>query len=450
MMCYKPGMNRSVVRVLVGIILTVLIVAGAAGGFIWWKISQLKETLARDLGQALGAQVEVTSVNLDPWKGELHAAGINLTNERPEQPWDKGAISQATVHYHLTDLFSSSIPLSVEVSDWSVVLHTYTSSVVPPDTEPTPPPANTPGSSSGHSVRITDLQATEGNVEIDLSGNQKVLMQTVGFKASDNGAGVWATDLQTGTITAGTLNATSGKVHILGSKDDIAFSDLRLDCEQGFVGGHGDIAMAAPHKTEVVLKATALPIAMLLSSPWQMKISGNVNGDVTYDSDDTAASATGHLSMDKARFNVLPWLGKVTAMISLPDFSDLELDQATSDFTWKDHVFHFTNIDLRKNDVARISGTLDLNALDMVDGKLKLGFPSAVIGKWPLLQSQVFSETSDGYNWTDVHVTGTPDNLKEDLTSRVAATAIQSGSEFLQQTKQDGSDLLQQTRPRKR
>src|SRR5476649_1101134 len=115
-------MNRSL-RVILGILAVVVLVAGTGAAFVWWKMAGLKVELVSDLEKALGAQVQVASIDLDVWKGELHAAGISLINERPSSPWGKGDISQATVRFHLRDVFASTLPVSIEVSSWNVVLH---------------------------------------------------------------------------------------------------------------------------------------------------------------------------------------------------------------------------------------------------------------------------------------------------------------------------------------
>src|SRR5471030_214201 len=116
-------MTRSVGRVALGILAVFVLIAGAGGVLIWWKIAGLKEALVSDLEKDLGARVQVASMDFDVWKGELHAAGISLSNERASAPWDKGDISQATVRFHLSDVFVPNLPVSVEVSSWNVVLH---------------------------------------------------------------------------------------------------------------------------------------------------------------------------------------------------------------------------------------------------------------------------------------------------------------------------------------
>jgi hypothetical protein len=139
---------------------------------------------------------------------------------------------------------------------------------------------------------------------------------------------------------------------------------------------------------------------------------------------------------------VLPWLAKVTTMVGLQDISDVEVDKATSDFEWKDRTLRLTNLDVRKEDVTRIGGEVDIDANNQVDGRLKLGLPSAATSKWPQMQAQVFPVQSDNYNWADVHLTGTPDHLEEDLTPRLLTAGMSQGSDLMNQATQKATDLF--------
>jgi hypothetical protein len=120
----------------------------------------------------------------------------------------------------------------------------------------------------------------------------------------------------------------------------------------------------------------------------------------------------------------------------------VEVDKATTDFEWKDGTLHLTNLDVRKNDVARIAGAVDIDAQDQVDGKLKLGLPSIVTAKWPQLQEKVFPVQLEDYNWADVHLTGTPDHLQEDLTPRLLTAGLGQGTDLLNQATQKATDLF--------
>jgi len=432
-------MNRSALRVVLGILAALVLLAGAGGALIWWKIAGLKEVLVGDLEKALGAQVQVTSIDLDIWKGELHAAGISLVNERPSAPWDKGDIAQATVRFHLGDVFASTLPVTVEVSSWNVALHS------PLRTAETPPgdvPAESIPAPAKGRVQVTQISAQEGSVEIDFSDDRKIAIHGVSFEAANNGAGVWTTQLQATSLAAGSLQAGASSVQILGEQGKITFSNLRMQCDPGIVTGDGEVALDGEHDARVALKAVDVPVTMLVAVEWQMKLSGLASGDLHYEGTDQGGNASGQLAVNHGKFNVLPWLGKVTSLVGLQDISDVEVDKATTDFAWKDRTLRLTNLDVRKNDVTRIAGEVDIDAQGRVDGRLKLGLPSAVTAKWPQIQTQVFPVQLEDYNWADVHLTGTPDHLQEDLTPRLLAAGMGQGTDLLNQATKSATDLF--------
>jgi len=434
-------MSRSAIRILLIILAVLILCAAGLGGLFWWKMGKLKEELVTGLENATGARVQVASLDLDLWRGELHAAGITLINDRPSAPWQKGAISQATVRFNLADILSPTLPLSVDVSSWNLVLTPNTKST-PATAAIAPAATGTPTSASNQPrIQVTQLSAHEGSVEIDLSGGRQINLQGVAFQANESSAGTWTTELQMSSIKSGSLEAGASSVQIRGDKDKIVLSNLRMSCGPGFITGDGEASLTDTHDIKANLKAAAVPVTMFLGVDWQMKISGQVTGDLAYEGNDLTGTARGPIALNHAKFNVLPWLGKVTAMVSLPDITDVEVDKATTDFQWTDGKLELTNIDVRKNDVVRIAGTTDIDSTGLVDGKLKLGLPSSVTGKWPALQDKVFSIQLENYNWTEVHLTGPPDHLQEDLSPRLLAVGVQQGGSLIDQAAQKASDL---------
>lgn len=431
-----------------------VLLAGGAGVFIWLKITALKNTIANDLGAAIGANVEVASLDFDMWHGEIHAAGITLENKRPGAPWEKGSISQVMARFHPLDIFSPQIKLNIDVSSWTLVLcpSPAAGTASSPDnsgTSNTMPGADTSNAASGTAspdsprrLEVTDLTAHAGEVTIELPGNRQLLAHGVAFDASNNSAGVWTTTLQAASLDAGTLTADASSVDIRSETDKVTFSSLRMQCAQGFITGNGEVALESGHDAKFTLKFTSVPVTMLVSAPWQMQLTGLVDEELSYTGNDQSGIATGQISVNQAKLNVLPWLGQVTSLARLPDVSNVELDKATSDFSWKDGTLHLTNIDVRKNDVIRIGGDVDVAPGGNVEGRLKLGLPSAVTARWPDLQTKIFSDQHDDFSWTDVHLTGTPDHLEQDLTPRLVALGAQEGNGLLNQAAQKATDLL--------
>ena len=431
-------MSRSV-RVILGVVLALVLLVAAVAGLAWWKLSSLKEQLRAGLAKSLDADVQVSSLDIDPWKSELHAAGIKLTNQRSSSPWEKGDIAQATVHYRFADLLSSPLKVQVEITTWNLHLHS------PLRTNEAPPSPDTGGGSEGSPatkrLQVTQITAHEGTVEMDFSDDRKFTINGVGFTSTEDGD-IWTTQAQVTSLQAGTLALGAGSVKIVGGPDKLTFSDLHMQCDPGAISGEGEIGTSGQHDTQITLKGVDVPLTMLLALAWQPELSGLAAIDLTYAGNDLGGTARGTVALTHPKFNVLPLLAKVTTLVGLPDISGVEVDKATSDFTWKDGALHLANIDVRKNDVMRIGGDVDLDALGNVDGKLKLGLPSAITAKWPQLQSSVFSAQSDDYNWTDVHLTGTPNHLQEDLTPRLVAAGLNQGGDLLNQATQKAGDLL--------
>jgi hypothetical protein len=433
-------MSRSAVRIVLAIFVALVLMVGAGGAIIWWKITNLKTALVGDIGKALGAQVQVASIDFDIWKGEIRAAGITLVNQRPSAPWDKGDISQATVKFYLSDLLAPTLPLTVDVSSWNVTLHSPLRTAEAPPSETS---TSTSEPAPAHSrVQVTQIAADGGSVEVDFSDDRKVLVHGISFQAGNNGAGVWTTQLHATSISAGSLTTGASSVQILGEEDKVTFSDLKMQVDPGIVTGEGEVALGNDHEAKVSLKAVDVPVSMLVAVEWQMKLSGLATGTLTYNGSDKSGSAQGQVSINHGKFNVLPWLAKVTTLVGLQNISDMEVDKATTNFEWKDRMVHLTDIDVRKNDVTRIAGQVDIDDKNQVDGRIKLGLPSSVTAKWPQLQDKVFPVQLEDYNWTEVHLTGTPDNLQEDLTPRLLTASVGQGTDLLKQAAQKATDLL--------
>ena len=338
----------------------------------------------------------------------------------------------------------------MEIAGWKATLHTTAGGVT--GAPPLPgSDATSPESSSGPEtegkptgIRVNHVAATGGEVTILLGGNQTIEVHGVSLHADTSGGTDWTTQLQITSLAAGTFTTGIGSVELQSSSDDATFTQLALHCGDGQITGSGDLGLVAPHALKGSFTAADVPVTMLVTARWQMKVSGQVSGTLNYQGDDTSAAATGQLSVTGGKFNLFPQLGKVTMLIGLPDLTNLQVDQATADFGWKNHVLTLQNIDVQKPDLVRVGGQATVAADDAIDARLKLGLPTNAVAKWPKLQTEIFNQPNEAFSWTDVHVTGTPDQLQEDLSPRLLSVTAEQGTDLLQQTKSKAVDLLNQ------
>jgi hypothetical protein len=426
----------------IALIVVPLVLIAAIAAFLAWKILGLKQRLVTELEVALHATAQIGSLNLDIGKGELNAANITLQNQRADAPWDNAAIDQAAIHFHFADIFASTLPVQVELTGWKASLHTTAQPYAPAPDAGTPVPAM-PTSPAGPSwIRITAVTASQGEITLHTADNSVVLVHGVAFHSDSPSGNEWTTQLTVGSIAAGTFVTSTGSVELHSDETNVTFNNLIIHCGDGTVTGSGELGLQSPHTLKGNFTANAVPISMLVATRWQVKVSGLVSGTLAYQGDDSTATATGHVSVAGGKFNLFPWLGKVTLLVGLPDAGGVELDKAESDFTWKNHVLSFTNIDLRKEGVFRIAGQDDILADGSMDGHLKLGLPTVAVSKWPKLQTEIFTSPQDDYSYADVHVTGTPEAPQEDLSGRVLSVTAEQGVDLIKQGAQGATDLL--------
>jgi hypothetical protein len=374
----------------IALIVVPLVLIAAIGGFIAWKVLTFKQRLITDLETALHATAQIGSLNLDLGKGELFAAGITLQNQRPDAPWDNASIDQVAIHFHFADLFSSTMPLQVTITGWKATLHGSAPGAAAPDNSTTPDSSNTAAAETGPSwVRVNSVDASDGNVTVRLDASNTVAIHGVKFHADTPTGATWTTQLSVTSLSSGTFVTDAGSVQLHSDNDQVTFTDLAIHCGDGQITGGGTYDLTDPHELKGNFTATNVPLTMLVNARWQVKISGNVSGDLAYQGDDSAATATGKLSVSGGKFNLFPWLGKATLLVGLPDVGDTDVDQATADYSWKNHVLSLANIDVRKQNVFRISGKADVAADSTIDGHLKLGLPTTAVSKWPKLQTEL-------------------------------------------------------------
>jgi len=125
-----------------------------------------------------------------------------------------------------------------------------------------------------------------------------------------------------------------------------------------------------------------------------------------------------------------PFLEKLAQLAHEKSFEHLELTDCSLNFTWRYPSIEIKNIGLEEKGKFRVQGAISIDRRAL-RGAIQLG----VTGKhldWLPNREEVFSRQQGGYLWTSVHLSGTIDQPKQDLSPRIIELFKESPGAYLQ------------------
>ena len=122
--------------------------------------------------------------------------------------------------------------------------------------------------------------------------------------------------------------------------------------------------------------------------------------------------------------------------------NDVRLDSIATDIRYQERNIRFSNFRASYQDQIRVEGSGSIGP-DHVDADLVVGLSPKILGWIPGAEEKVFTDQKDGLHWTEVRISGTPEQPKEDLTKRlVSAFRDKMTKEFKGQAKDAIKSLL--------
>jgi hypothetical protein len=228
-------------------------------------------------------------------------------------------------------------------------------------------------------------------------------------------------------------------------------AELKLD-ETGMVNVSGELNFNAPSRLDLLIQYKDVSVTPLLPEDWRARLHGNLLGTakVTGQLGDPASlKVTGSLRLASGRLEALPVLERIALFTRMEQFRQFVLQSASAEFSWQDGKLNVTQLLLESERLIRIEGSFSVERR-FLDGQFQMGVTPASLRWLPGSQSRVFTTEREGYLWAPMRVTGPVDQLKEDLSPRLAAAA---GTEVLEGIKgtveQGAKDLLDLLMPPK-
>jgi hypothetical protein len=114
-------------------------------------------------------------------------------------------------------------------------------------------------------------------------------------------------------------------------------------------------------------------------------------------------------------------LDRVATFTGAPQFRRMPLQEISGIFEWTKGTVQITNLVAESKGLLRLEGNCTIAAGGAVSGTLRVGVTPQTLQWLPGSRERVFTVVQGGYVWTDVEISGSLQDLRENLSSRLAA-----------------------------
>jgi hypothetical protein len=213
------------------------------------------------------------------------------------------------------------------------------------------------------------------------------------------------------------------RTHILITKTLLTLYDLDLASDSRSdesirVLGHAGLGQ--DKSVDVKADFNSVPIGQWLPAEWKDLLKGTAFGDIHWTGKDPkleSSSGEGSLRINNGRVDDVPLLNKLAELAQKKSFERLDLDECSLGFAWRYPEIEIKDITIEKKGKFRIEGEISIKRR-LLRGTIRLGLTRGYLD-WLPNPEEVFSRRSSGYLWTDVHLSGTIDEPRQDLSQRI-------------------------------
>jgi hypothetical protein len=225
------------------------------------------------------------------------------------------------------------------------------------------------------------------------------------------------------------------RTHLLITKTLLTVYDLDLASDshsEESIRVQGRAGLSQDKSIDVKANFNSVPVRQWLPEEWKGRVKGSAFGDIHWTGKDPkpeTSSGEGSLRIDNGRVDDVPLLNKLAELAQKKSFERLDLNECSLAFGW-----HYSEIDIKDITVEekgkfRIEGDISVNRR-VLRGTIKLGLTREYLD-WLPNPEEVFSRRSSGYVWTDVHLSGTIDDPRQDLSQRIIELFKESPGAYL-------------------
>ena len=225
------------------------------------------------------------------------------------------------------------------------------------------------------------------------------------------------------------------RIHLLITKTLLTLYDIDLASDSNSdesIRAKGHAGLGQEKSIDVKTTFKSVPIRLWLPAEWKGRFNGSAFGDFHYTGKDSkleSSSGEGSLCIRNGRIDDLPFLEKLAELARKKSFERLDLNECSLGFAWRYPEIEIKDIAVEEKQKFRIEGEISIKR-GVLRGTIRLGLTREYL-EWLPNPEEVFSQRLSGYLWTDVHLTGTIDEPKQDLSQRIVELFKESPGAYL-------------------
>jgi hypothetical protein len=239
------------------------------------------------------------------------------------------------------------------------------------------------------------------------------------------------------------------RTHLLITKTLLTLYDLDLASDSRSdesIRVQGHAGLSQDKGIDVKANFNSVPIRQWLPAEWKGRLKGNAFGDVHWTGKDPkleSSAGEGSLRIDKGQIDDVPLLNKLAELAQKKSFERLDLNECSVGFAWRFPEIDIKDISIEQKGKFRIKGEISVERR-LLRGTIRLGLTREYLD-WLPSPEEVFSRRASGYLWTDVHLSGTIDEPRQDLSQRIIELFKQSPGAYLSLLFRQFGDWLKKT-----
>ena len=239
------------------------------------------------------------------------------------------------------------------------------------------------------------------------------------------------------------------RTHLLITKTLLTLYDLDLASDSHTdesIRVQGHAGLGQDKSIDAKANFNSVPIRQWLPAEWKGRLTASAFGDVHYAAKDPkleSSSGEGSLRIQNGRIDNVPLLNKLAELARKKSFEQLDLNECSLGFAWQYPEFDLKDIVIEEKSKFRIEGEISIKR-PLLRGTIRLGLTREYLD-WLPNPEEVFSRRSSGYLWTDVHLSGTIDEPRQDLSQRIIELFKESPGAYLNLMFRQFGDWLKKT-----